>query len=375
VRLNDGLINAGHGLIASLIESISSGVLFSVYIHIHGQYGFSFLSSGSTMSCIIIAVSIDFCYYWIHRAAHEVNILWAAHQVHHSSEDFNLTTGLRQSAFQIFGAWPFYLPLALFVPPMEVIVHKELNLLYQFLIHTEVIRSFGPLEVVFNSASHHRVHHGSNLYCLDKNYGGVLIIWDRMFGTFAEENKSKIVYGLRVDPPQNWNIIKQQLFYFVKVIEKAKSQNSWKHSMFAVFKGPGWGLDESVYQFEAPVREKFDVVVSRLLHFYTALHFFTGYWIVIEKIDSAVSNTSIPIVVFFVLWSLVNLGMLYEDKYLAWPSELVRLSLTLLLMQQMKVVFALQHQMLQLIFTGSILTCSVVIAVRFVGMKANAKVD
>ena len=100
------------------------------------------------------------------------------------------------------------------------------------------------------------------------------------------------------------------------------------------------------------MREKFDVVVSRLLHFYAALHFFISYWIVIEEIDSAASNTSIPIVVFFVLWSLVNLGMLYEDKYWAWPSELVRLSLSFLLVQQIKVFFVLQHQMLQLIFTG-----------------------
>merc|ERR1711963_373162 len=111
-----------------------------------------------------------------------INVLWAAHQVHHSSEDYNLTTALRQSAFQGFGSWPLYLPMAFFVPPAQAVIHKELNLLYQFWIHTELVQSIGPLELVLNTASHHRVHHGANRYCLDKNYAGLIIIWDRMFG-------------------------------------------------------------------------------------------------------------------------------------------------------------------------------------------------
>uniref|UniRef100_A0AAV2LK75 Transmembrane protein 195 n=1 Tax=Knipowitschia caucasica TaxID=637954 RepID=A0AAV2LK75_KNICA len=111
----------------------------------------------------------------------EVSFMWAAHQVHHSSEFYNLTTALRQSLSQQFTAWIFYLPLALAVPPSIFAVHIQLNLLYQFWIHTELIKDLGPLEWIINTPKHHRVHHGRNLYCIDKNYGGILIVWDRLF--------------------------------------------------------------------------------------------------------------------------------------------------------------------------------------------------
>ena len=117
---------------------------------------------------------------------------------------------------------PFYLPLALFVPPSHAVIHKELNLLYQFWIHTELVTSLGPLDYILNTASHHKVHHGANRYCLDKNYAGVLIIWDRMFGTFQEEERDiQVVYGL-VDQPQFWNPVKHQVGGFKTLIESPK---------------------------------------------------------------------------------------------------------------------------------------------------------
>ncbi|KAG7268167.1 hypothetical protein CRUP_002171 [Coryphaenoides rupestris] len=145
----------------------------------------------------------------------EVAFIWAAHQVHHSSEYYNLFTALRQSLTQQFTSWVFYLPMALAVPPSVFAVHIEFNLLYQFWIHTEVIRDLGPLEWILNTPSHHRVHHGRNLYCIDKNYGGVLIIWDRLFGTFAPE-KDKVVYGL-VFPIKTFEILYVQLSLATRV--------------------------------------------------------------------------------------------------------------------------------------------------------------
>merc|ERR1719347_1355456 len=183
------------------MDVVTSGLLFTAYQYVHINYSLYQLPWDSPITWIFAGLGIDFCYYWVHRAAHEVNLLWAAHQVHHSSEEYNLTTALRQSAFQSIGSVPFYLPLALFIPPSQALVHKELNLLFQFWIHTELVTHLGPLELVLNTASHHRVHHGANRYCLDKNYAGVLIIWDRMFGTFESERDSDIVYGL-VDQPQ-----------------------------------------------------------------------------------------------------------------------------------------------------------------------------
>ena len=120
---------------------------------------------------------------------------------------------------QGFGGWPFYLPMAFFIPPSHLIVHAQFNLLYQFWMHTEIVRDLGPLEYLLNTAKHHRVHHGSNRYCLNKNYAGVLIIWDRMFGTFEwEREDEKIVYGL-VDQPQFFNPAKHQVSSYVAIYQ------------------------------------------------------------------------------------------------------------------------------------------------------------
>jgi alkylglycerol monooxygenase len=127
----------------------------------------------------------------------EVNLFWSTHQAHHSAESYNLSTALRQGVLQNYFSWMFYLPLALIIPPQIFLIHSQMNLLYQFWIHTDIISNLGPFEYILNTPSHHRVHHGRNPYCIDKNYGGVLIIWDRLFGTFAAERENEeIAYGL-----------------------------------------------------------------------------------------------------------------------------------------------------------------------------------
>ena len=151
------------------------------------------------------------------RSSVEVNLFWAAHQTHHSAENYNLSTALRQGAVQGYFSWIFYLPLALFVPPQIFLVHAQMNLLYQFWIHTDVIGNLGPFEYILNTPSHHRVHHGRNPYCIDKNYAGVFIIWDRLFGTFAAERENEqIAYGL-IHPIKTFDPIDSQ------VIERSAS--------------------------------------------------------------------------------------------------------------------------------------------------------
>lgn len=178
-----------------LREMLMRGTMLSAYLYIYANWRIYELPWDSLMTWIVTAILVDFAYYWVHRAAHELNILWAAHQVcifwnfpveilvlkkiillnnksykinfhnlkvHHSSEDYNMTTALRQSLMQGFGSMPFYLPLAFFIPPTQTIVHQQFNLIYQFWIHTEVVDNIGPLEYILNTASHHRVHHGSN---------------------------------------------------------------------------------------------------------------------------------------------------------------------------------------------------------------------
>ena len=190
----------------------------TAYTWIHDRFNiFPWLSWDSSISYWIAFIAIDFCYYWFHRMSHgktnlfrldldfivafclskEVNLFWATHQTHHSAENFNLSTAFRQGFLQPYFSWIFYLPLALVIRPRTFLIHAQMNLLYQFWTHTEVISKLGPLEFIFNTPSHHRVHHGRNPYCIDKNYGGILIIWDRLFGTFAaERDDEEIAYGL-----------------------------------------------------------------------------------------------------------------------------------------------------------------------------------
>lgn len=141
------------------------------------------------MSFIALMVLQDFCYYWFHRASHRVRWMWAAHVVHHSSERMNFSTAFRQSLmYPVAGMWLFWLPLVIIgFEPQWITLVVLFNLGLQFFVHTQWVKSLGPLEYVFNTPSHHRVHHGVNARYIDKNYAGVLIIWDKLFGTFEPE--------------------------------------------------------------------------------------------------------------------------------------------------------------------------------------------
>lgn len=148
-------------------------------------------------SIVLLFILQDFLYYFFHRAHHRIRWMWCSHVVHHSSERLNLSTALRQSlTYPLSGMWAFWLPLAwLGFGPDWVILVVAINLAFQFFVHTEAIGKLGPLEAVFNTPSHHRAHHGKNPEYIDHNYGGILIIWDKWFGTFVEEKQTPS-YGI-----------------------------------------------------------------------------------------------------------------------------------------------------------------------------------
>ena len=182
-------------------------------------------------------VAVDFAYYWFHRFHHEVRVLWASHVPHHSSERYNLSTALRQS-WTPFTGLPFYLPLAFFFSPAQVATAYGINLLYQFWIHTELIDRLGPLEWVFNTPSHHRVHHGANVQYLDRNYAGVLIVWDRWFGSFEPEAE-RVRYGLTKNI-QSWNPVYAAFHEFVAVFRDALRAPSLRDAVGYLLQPPGW---------------------------------------------------------------------------------------------------------------------------------------
>jgi len=181
----------------------------------------------------------DFIYYWNHRIEHESCWLWAIHVVHHSSEHYNLSTALRQPVADVFGMFvPYGLMAFLGFRPSVIENARALNLIYQFWIHTETIGRIGVLEGVLNTPSHHRAHHGSNKQYLDRNYGGILIIWDRLFGTFERE-REKVVYGLTKNI-NTFNPLRIATHEYRDILRDVATTTNWRDRLNVVFRGPGW---------------------------------------------------------------------------------------------------------------------------------------
>ncbi len=199
-------------------------------------------SLGSSRVAMAAAVvGWDFIYYWNHRYMHTSRYMWAVHEVHHSSERYNLSTALRQPVADALGTSIPYGLLCLFgIPPSAVATARGVNLIYQFWIHTEAIDRIGPAEATLNSPSHHRVHHGTNRRYLDRNHGGILIIWDRMFGTFEPEDEH-VVYGLTTNI-DTYNPARIAEHEYRDMISDIASATGWTERLSYVFRGPGWAI-------------------------------------------------------------------------------------------------------------------------------------
>lgn len=185
----------------------------------------------------------DFCYYWFHRASHEVRFLWSAHVNHHSSQHYNLSTALRQSWTTPFTGPLFWMPLPLLgFPPWMVLTQQAVSLLYQYWIHTEAIGKLPRwFEYVFNTPSHHRVHHGSNPQYLDRNHGGILIVWDRLFGTFEPEGE-RVRYGLTENITSH-NLLEIAFHDWRAMIRDVRRAPSVRAALGYVLRPPGWSHD------------------------------------------------------------------------------------------------------------------------------------
>ena len=188
---------------------------------------------------LLAFLAADFTYYWMHRLEHEHRILWASHSVHHSSKDYNLTVGFRLSVVEGLFEWAFLIPMILIgFTPFQAIVGLLLVAQYQHWVHTERVTKLGWLDEVFNTPSVHRVHHGSNRQYLDKNYGGVLMIWDKLFGTFAREEE-KVIYGLTRDINTN-NPVKITFMEFGNIWQDVMKCRTMRDRLRIIFGGLSW---------------------------------------------------------------------------------------------------------------------------------------
>jgi alkylglycerol monooxygenase len=214
-------------------------------------------------------VFYDFCYYWLHRAGHETAIFWAAHVVHHQSQDYNLSTALRQTSSGALLGWLFYIPMALAgVPPVVFGIVALVDLLYQFWVHTEHVPKLGWFDRWFCSPSNHRVHHAVNDVYLDKNYGGIWMVWDRMFGSFKDEDlQDPCVYGTR-SPLQSWDPLWANLEGYAGMCHGAWHAQSWADKLRVFYKPPGWRPADVAARFPKPAfvmadaSHKFEVPLS-----------------------------------------------------------------------------------------------------------------
>lgn len=244
-EMRDSATSLAMGLGNRVMGIAFGGLAFAAYL---GAYQFRLFDLGWTWPVMVACFfAEDLAYYAFHRIAHERRFFWASHVVHHTSQHYNLTTALRQTWTGTLGLnFIFWLPLVLIgFPPLMVLMFSAISLVYQFWIHTELIGRMGPLEWVLNTPSHHRVHHATNAKYLDANYAGVLIIWDRLFGTFvSEDDKEKPRYGI-ISQLGTFNPFRVAVHEWVGIWRDVRGAKSLREVLGYVFGPPGWSPDGS----------------------------------------------------------------------------------------------------------------------------------
>ncbi len=332
----DAYANIGSGIFEQVTGVFAKVFTIGVYVFFYDRFRVFDIPT-SWPYLILLWLAIDFSYYWAHRWSHTVNLFWLGHVVHHQSEDYNFSVALRQGAFQkIFTFW-VYIPMAIvgFDPTWFVII-GALNTVYQFWIHTEQINKMGWFEVIFNTPSHHRVHHGRNPKYIDKNHAGSLIIWDKMFGTFQAEEETP-VYGV-TKPTAHWDPVSAHIQPFIDLIKSTRQVSGIKNKVAILYHSPGWFPEENGgVQFPPEVSKedytKFDVKPPSQLRAYLFIHFLfilstTAYFLFSYSDQQVITNLYWAVGISF---SIISLGLLFESRKYAWIIEVIRLLIILIL--------------------------------------------
>lgn len=245
--LSESLISGWFAFTGFLCDLIIKGSILGLFYwaNQHAIFKPELLYTNPLLAWIIVFFAQDFCFYWLHRTEHYSRFFWAVHSNHHSAEKYNFTVALRSSVFQPFYRFLFYLPIAfLGFDYMTIMFIYAINQFYQFFLHTEMIGKLPRwYEAIFATPSHHRVHHASDIKYLDKNMGQVLIIWDKLFGTFQEEEEAP-KYGL-TKPLNTINPFKAIVSEHIKIIDDLKKPVSMHDKWNYLFKAPGWSHDGS----------------------------------------------------------------------------------------------------------------------------------
>jgi sterol desaturase/sphingolipid hydroxylase (fatty acid hydroxylase superfamily) len=238
-RLNDAVNSLSLGVMSEVVKLFTRLLVVGIYTAAYSVAALWQPPTGEWWVWALAVVAYDFCYYWNHRLGHESAVFWASHVVHHQSQEYNLSTALRQTSSGALLGWIFYLPMAIAgIPPEVFVVAAVVNLLYQYWIHTEPIGSLGWFDRWFGSPSNHRVHHAVNDRYIDRNYGGIFMLWDRLFGTFVEEDE-KCVYGTRA-PLESWDPLWANLEVYADLARRSWQAERWRDKLAVWVMPPGW---------------------------------------------------------------------------------------------------------------------------------------
>ncbi len=240
-RLNDSISSLFLGILSQAMRFVTLGVGGFIYYLITEHFSTPLMDPRHWFTWVVAMIFYDFCYYWLHRMGHERTLLWAAHVAHHQSEDYNLTTALRQTSTGFLFGWVFFVPMYMLGVPAEVVVTVgSINLIYQFWVHTEHIPKLGWYEWIFVTPSNHRVHHAQNDLYMDRNYGGLFIIWDRLFGTFQAERKDDpAVFGIR-GALKSWSPVKALTHVYSDMAKDSWSTARWRDKLRVWAGRTGW---------------------------------------------------------------------------------------------------------------------------------------
>ncbi len=332
VTFPEAVANFGTALANQTVNVLVAVGVFIVYGFLWENYRI-FTIDLNWWTFILLLIGVDFIFYWVHRWGHALNIMWAAHSPHHSAEEMNFFVALRASVTQRLCSFLFFWPLALIgFRPFDIYMIAGIHLFIAFLHHTEFIGKLGWFEKYFTTPSHHRVHHGVNFAYLDKNFGEFLIIWDKMFGTFAEE-KEKVVYGI-YDHPRSWNPIRINFHFYLVLWRYAVAAPFWWDKIRVWFMPAGWrprGLPEKeMIEITTANQVKFRPQMFSRSYFYLVVQLIVGIVLMLGVISNILgwNMTERWLGAGLLWWHVINWSGILEARPWLWISENIRIFVT-----------------------------------------------
>lgn len=346
-RYNDSVNSLSMGMCLLVSDALLKALTFSVFIYLWQHYRLMEFGVTDWLTWVVFFFGVDFCYYWFHRCAHQYNILWGAHVGHHQSEEYNLTTALRQSAFQYGFSWVFYLPLAILGCPPEVFLGQFAILkVYQFWLHTRLIKRIPLMEGWMTTPSSHRVHHAKNPVYIDKNFGGTLVIWDRLFGSWQPELAAEPCHYGTTQPLNTLSPIKANLQHWAMLARDTWSTQSWKDKIGLWFQPTGWRPEDCrqdepmmLQRDGVTTRPKYNPIASGFANTYSAISMLAlgGLAIMFLFRSPELESRQLIAGIFAIIGGVIMLNRFLEGRYRFWYVELVRWPVLIVLATQLAI--------------------------------------